>query len=184
MELADAIAEVLDQTISQPDEFAQLLGRAVGQAAGRRPLLSPKAGQAEGIDGIRLGALQIFLRKAMGPQRVDQGDRDALGCQRGEDILPVVAGGLHDHQQVRGSPQPVNQAGVALRVFGDGGRLDQHGSGLINHGDHVSFGGDINPREAHTYPLRRARPGASAPVLVLGLVHARTALPPQDTVRA
>jgi hypothetical protein len=47
----------------------------------------------------------------------------------------------------------------------------------------VSLRRHIDPHEAHSHPFRRARSGASQPVLMLTLVHARTPTAPQDTVR-
>ena len=60
MQLAHAIAEVLQQPLAQAHELAQLLGRRIGQAGGRRALLGGEAGDAERIDGVGLGALEIL----------------------------------------------------------------------------------------------------------------------------
>ena len=58
VQLAHAIAEVLQQPVAQAHQLAQLLGGRVGQAGGRGTLLGGEAGDAERVDGVGLGALE------------------------------------------------------------------------------------------------------------------------------
>ena len=123
MQLADAIPEVLDQAVPEPDELAELLGRGVGELGGRWALLGPEAGQAEGIDGIGLRPLQVLAGEPMRAQWIDQRHGDAVGGQGGEQVLPVVAGRLHD-DEVRRRPEPVQQVGISRGVLSERRRLD------------------------------------------------------------
>ncbi|MEX5216822.1 MAG: hypothetical protein NW701_03255 [Nitrospira sp.] len=54
---------------------------------------------------------------------------------------------------------------------------------LIQEGDHMTFGSDVNAGEAHRTPFCGGKRGVSMPVRVFGLVHARTRRVPRDTVR-
>ena len=63
VQLPHAIAEVLQQPLPQAHQFAQLFGRGIGQPGGRGLFLGGEAGEAERINGIGLGALQILLAK-------------------------------------------------------------------------------------------------------------------------
>ena len=58
MQLADAIVEVLAQPVAVTHEFAQGLGDVVVQMGGFGALLEGEAGEALGVDGVGLGALQ------------------------------------------------------------------------------------------------------------------------------
>jgi hypothetical protein len=100
--LPHPIPEVLPQPIAEAHELAQFLRRAIGQPAGRWALLRGEARDPHRIDRVALGALQVLAGRAARPQRVHQRDREAARHQRGEEILPVVAGRLHGDQGVRG----------------------------------------------------------------------------------
>ncbi len=84
VKLAHAITEVLHQSVTQANELAQLLGGGVGQPRGRGALLCGEAGDAQGVDGVGLGALQILAGEAMGAQRIEQRHREAACGQRGK----------------------------------------------------------------------------------------------------
>lgn len=163
VELAHAVAEVLDQALPQPDQLAQLFGGGVGQAPRRGALLRGEA---------------------PGPQGVQEGDGEAPGHERGEEVLPVVPGGLHGDERVGRFVEQAEEPGIAGGVLGEGRRLNHHRARLIDGGHDVGLRGDIDPHKAHGAPFRREASGASEPVFVLALVHARTPLAPRDTVRA
>src|SRR5581483_4321501 len=95
----------------------------------------------------------------------------------------IMARRFHGHQRVTGGAEAVEQLLVSLGVFGEGGRLEAHGPGLVHHRDDMLLGRHIDPDEAHARPFRRGTSGASEPVLMPTLVHARTPTAPQDTVR-
>src|SRR5205814_10412912 len=74
---------------------------------------------------------------------------------------------------------------VTSSILGKG-RGSEHNRAIIGeHSDHVGLRGNVNTGEAHTTSWRRRKSGASEPVLLPTLVHARTRLRrPRDTVRA
>ncbi len=183
MELPHAVAEVLQEAIPEAHEFAQLVGRLVGQPGGRRPLLSGEAGDPQGVDGVGARALQIFAGEAVGPQRVQQGDGKAADDQGGEEGLPVMARRFHGDQRLSGVAEPAEQGLVSGGVLGERRRFQHYRSCLVHHGDDVLLGRHIDPDEAQARPFRRDWSGASEPVLMPTLVHARTPAAPQDTVR-
>ena len=140
--------------------------------------------EAKGIEGVGLRPAQLFLAEALGAQRIHQRDREAAGGQGGEEVLPVMPGGFHHHERVGGLTDQLEQSGVALGVLGDRRRLEQRPAVLIHDGYRMSFRTDVHADDAHRAPFRRKAPGASEPVLMLGLVDARTHRAPRDTVRA
>jgi hypothetical protein len=166
VQLPHPIPEVLAQPIAEPDELPQFLDRAIGQPAGRRPFLRREARDPHRIDRVGLRALQVLAGEAACPQRVQQCDGEAGRDQRGEQILPVMAGRLHGNQGVGGPAEHPEQLGVPVGVCDD--------MPLRRH---------IDAHEAHLHPFRRGQSGASVPMLMLTLVHARTPGAPQDTVR-
>jgi hypothetical protein len=81
-------------------------------------------------------------------------------------------------------PGLLGDEGAAMRSDGvDRVKELPHTSRLVHARGHVPFGGHIDPHEAHSHPFRRGWSGASEPVPMLTLVHARTPGAPQDTVR-
>jgi hypothetical protein len=183
MELPQAVAEVLHEAIPEADQFTQYLGRPVGQPRRGRPLLRGEAGDPERVDGVGLRPPQVLPREPVGPQRVQQGDGEAAGHQGGKEVLPVMARRFHGHQRVSRGAEAVEQLLVPLGVLGEGRRLEAHGPGLVHSRHDVLLGRHVDPDEAHARPFRRAGSGASEPVLMPTLVHARTPAAPQDTVR-
>src|SRR5262249_54183938 len=94
-------------------------------------------------------------------------------------------GGLEGDEQVLGSSQQAQELLVARSVLAERGRLEQGGASIVDGGDHVRLRGNVDPHVLHVGPLRRRLPGASVPVPLLVLVHARTRpCRPRDTVRA
>jgi hypothetical protein len=184
VKLAHAITEVLHQPVTQANELAQLLGGGVGQPRGRGALLCGEAGDAQGVDGVGLGALQILAGEAMGAQRIEQRHREAACGQRGKQILPVMAGGFHGHQHFARRTEHGEQFLIARGVLGEGRRFDLHRAVRADHRDHVGLGGDVDSGESHKPSWRRRKSGASEPVRTSTLVHARTRrCRPRDTVR-
>lgn len=183
MELAPAVAKVLDQAIAEPDELPQLLGRAVGQTGGGWALLGREAGDPQGVDGVGLCAPQVLAGEPARAEGVEQGDGEVLGHQGDEQVLPVMAGRLHGDQRAGGRPEQTQELLVPCGILGEGCRLEEHGVCLVDPGHDMPLGGHIDPHEAHSRPFRRGWSGASEPVLMLTLVHARTPAAPQDTVR-
>ena len=181
MQLAHAIAEVLQQPLAQVHQLAQLLGYGVGNASARRPFLRCEPGDAKRVDGVGLGALEILGGEAMGAQRIDQGHGKTSRGQRGEEVLPVMTGGLHGDQHIAGRAEQIEQLAIALGILGKGAGLDENFTVLADHRDHVGLGGDVHSSKAHMPSCRRRKSGASEPVLRSLLVHAGTR--PRDTVR-
>ena len=81
-------------------QFAQFLGEGIGHGRGRGALLGGEAGDAEGVDGVGLGALEIHAGEAMGAQGIEQGDAMPGRGQDREQILPIVSGRLHGDQHL------------------------------------------------------------------------------------
>ena len=183
VQLAQAVADVLHQTIAQPDQLTQLLCGAVGQPRRGGAFLGGEARDAAGVDGVGLGARELLVGKPPRAQRIEQGDGEAARHQHGEEILPVMAGRLQGDERVGRRPEQAEEPVVPGGVFGELRRPDEDGVGLVDHRDDVCLAGDVDAHEAHGAPLRRGQPGASEPVLTLTLVHARTLGAPRDTVR-
>ena len=183
VQLPHPVPKVLAQPIAEPHQLAQFLRRSIGQPAGWRPLLRGEPRDPHRIDRIGLSPLQVLAREAPRPQRVQQRHGEAGRDQRGEQILPVMAGRLHGDQGVGGCPEHSEQLGVPVGVFGERRCLEEDSVALIDHGNHVPLRRHIDAHKAHAQPFRRGRSGASLPVLMLTLVHARTPTAPQDTVR-
>src|SRR3970282_1261425 len=118
------------------------------------------------------------------PHRVEQGDGEPLGGEHGEEVLPVVARGLHGDEQVLRAPEEGPQGLVARGILPEGGGVDEQRPVLVHEGGGGELARDADPGEAHRPPSRRGNPGASMPVPLLVLVHARTPQAPRDTVRA
>lgn len=85
-ELADAVAEVGDQTVAVVDQLPQLVAGRARQPCRGRPLLVRKAGDAERVDGGGVGALQIAFGDAPRSQRVEQGHHMPPPHQGGKQI--------------------------------------------------------------------------------------------------
>ena len=185
MQLADAVVEVLAQPVAMADQLAQGLGDLVVQMGGFGALLEGEAGEAVGVDGVGLGALEAAVLEAPGDERVEQRDLVPGGGQHGEQVLPVMAGGLHDDEDGR-LAERLEQDVVAGAVLGDRHGLADRRALVVHAREHVALGCDVDAGE-HAPSVRGQRPGASEPVLMLTLVQARTQAGkawPQDTVRA
>ena len=120
----------------------------------------------------------------MGPQRIEQRHGKAFRDEIRKEILPVMPCRLHRNQRVGGVPHHCSQLPIALGIFLERCGRRQHGPILSYDRNDMPFSSNINPHVPHSAPLRREDAGASEPVLMLTLVHARTVRPPQDTVRA
>jgi hypothetical protein len=135
--------------------------------------------------GIGLGALEILGGEAVGAQRVDERHGVAVRSQGCEQVLPVMAGGLHGHQHLAGWTEKPEELGIARGVFVEGRRLQAHLAALLDPCDDMRFGSDVDSRKSHETSLRRRKSGASVPEPMPALVHARTGRRrPRDTVRA
>ena len=186
MELTDTVAEVGDQAVTMADQFAQFVGGGIRQPGRGRPLLGAETGNAQRVDGVGLGALQIFAGEAPGPQRIEQRHRVAVRRQRGEQVAPVMSGRLHRHQGDRRLAEQGEQLGIARRILGNPGGFDGHRA-IGGHRRHdVTVRSDIDTDIAHADPDLLIRRGASPQTSMLTLVHARTTVEaaPPDTVRA
>ena len=186
MELTDTVAEVGDQAVAMADQFAQLVGGGIRQPGRGRPLLGAETGNAERVDGVGLGALQILAGEAPGAQRIEQRHRVAVRRQRGEQVAPVMPGRLHRHQGDRRLAEQGEQLGIARRILGNPGGFDGHRA-VGGHRRHdVTVRSDIDADIAHADPDLLIRRGASPQASTLTLVHARTTVEaaPPDTVRA
>ena len=186
VELPHAVAEVLDEAVAQPHELAQLLGGGVGDPRRRGPLLPREARDPQGVDRVGLGPLQVLAGEAVGPERIDERDREAAGQEVRDEIAPVVAGRLHGDQHPLRRAEQLEELRVARRVLVEGRRTHEHLLGLVHDRDHVRLRRDVDPCVAHfAPPVRRGGPGASEPATLLTLVHARTRVrAPQEPVRA
>ncbi len=139
----------------------------------------------------------------MSAQRIDQRHCVTLGDQRGKQVLPVMAGGLHHHQRAlllgarrrqgqvcatpcAGSRQQREQLLIAGRVFRKCSGLDHYRFGPVHHRNVMRLRPDIDPRHQHLWSFRRFRSGVSTAVFTPFLVHTRTAPTgaPLDTIRA
>src|SRR4029450_4139637 len=183
VELAHTVAEVLAPAVAKPDELAQFFRRSIRQPTGRWTLLGGEARDPHRIDRIGLGPVQTPPGEAAPPHRVQQADGKTSRDQRGEEILPVMARRLHGDQGVGGRAEHPEQLGVPIGVFGEGRRLNETAVSFAAPGDDMSPRCHIDAHEAHSHPFRRDRSGASPPVLLLTLVHARTPAAPQDPLR-
>ena len=185
MQLANAIAEVLHEAVSETDQLAQFLGSAVRQAGDRRTLLRREPSDPERVDGVGLRPLQVLSGKPPRPERVEQCHVVTSGRESGEQVLPVVARRLHGDKHVSRPAQQGEQLFVPGGVLGEARRLNHGIAGFVYDRNEVRLGCDVDPREAHKCaPLGRGSPGASEPVPMLSLVDARTPTAPLDTVRA
>jgi hypothetical protein len=68
MELTDAVPKVLHQPVAQAHQLAQFLGSNVRQARHGWALLGREAGDAQGIDRVGLGPLQVLSSETTRPQ--------------------------------------------------------------------------------------------------------------------
>ena len=183
--MADAVVEVLAQPVAVADQLTQALGDLVVQPGRRGAFLEAETGEAAGVDGVGLGAFEAAVLEASGDERVEQRDLVPGGGQYNEQVLPVVSGRFHDDQDGRRAKR-FEQGVVALAVLGDGHGLADRRAILVEAGERVAFGCDIDAGE-HTLSLHGQWPGASEPAIMLTLVQARTQAGkawPQDTVRA
>jgi hypothetical protein len=153
VQLPHTVTEVLAQPIAEPDELTQFLRRAIGQTAGRRPFLRGEARDPHRIDGVGLGPLQVLTGEAARPQRVQQRDGEAGRDQRGEQILPVMAGRLHGDEGLGGRTEHPEQLAVPVGVFGEGRRLNENSASFIDHRNDMSLRRHIDAHEAHSYPF-------------------------------
>ncbi len=186
VQLADAVVEILAQPVAVADQLAQSLGDLVVQVGGGRALLEGQAGEAGGIDGVGLGAFEAGLLEAAGDQRVEERHVMAGRGEHGEEVFPVMAGRLHDDED-GWRPERAEQGVVALAVLGDGDGLADRGACVVETGEDVALGRDIDPCEHDPSCCNRQRLEASAPAFMPILVEARTRAGkavPQDPVRA
>ncbi|HEV2874762.1 MAG TPA: hypothetical protein VGW14_06400 [Thermoleophilaceae bacterium] len=185
MELAHPVVEVLAQPVAVADELAQGLGLGVVQPRGHRALLEGKPREARRVDGVGLGPLQPGLLEAARGKGVDQRHVMPGRDQRGEEVLPIVPGRLHDDERRR-RPERRDQRGVALLVLGDHDRPADRRTFRVEAREHVALRGDVDACE-HGPSVAGRRRGASEPPSMLALVQARTQAGkawPRDTVRA
>jgi hypothetical protein len=190
VQLADPVVEVPADPVAVHDELAQGLVGAAGQARRPRPLLERQPGEAPGVDGVGLGALQARLLEAAGEQRVEQRDMVARRCQDGEQVLPVVAGRLHGDQYGRRAER-AERGVVAGPVLGERQGLADRLARVVEAGEHVALGCDVDACEHGTSSVGRTCTdqcqGASEPTFMPVLVQAGTPAGkarPRDTVRA
>src|SRR5262249_11254733 len=147
--LANPVVEVLLEPVAETNQLTQLLGHGVRQAARCRPLLSSEARDAEGINCIGLGALEILSSEAVSPQWIEQRDRETIGHQEGEQVLPVVASRFHRDERLIAGADELEQLGVASDVLGELFGLHQHLGSLVDYGDNMCFRRDIDSNELH-----------------------------------
>jgi hypothetical protein len=86
VQLPHLIAEILYKRASQARELFQVLGCGVNEFCSRRLLLSRKAGEAERVDAVGLGLLQLFGRKSAGSLRFKERYAEAVRHQSSERI--------------------------------------------------------------------------------------------------
>ena len=110
MELAHPVVEVLAQPVAVAHELAQRLGGRVVQPGGRRALLEGEPREAGRVDGVGLGPLEPGLLEAPRGERVDQRHVVPGRDQRGEEVLPVVPGRLHDDRAPAAARAPRSSA--------------------------------------------------------------------------
>jgi hypothetical protein len=181
VQLAHAVAEVLDEPIAKAHELAQLPSHRVRQTGGRGPPLGREPRQPEGVDRVGLRAPQVLPGKPPGPER----DGIAGGREHGEEVLPVVSGRFHHGEHLARRTEHALQVRVAAAILPNAGRLHEHRPRRIHDRNHVSLGSDADSGKSHPpSPSRRIGSGASEPMPALELVDARPSATPQDTVRA
>src|SRR5262249_17716364 len=122
-----------------------------------------------------------------GAQRVDQRHGVPLGGETSEKVLPVVPCSLQCDQAVARLSQEAEQlfmpAGILTKLGGAHFDLTM----LVHGSNYVRLRSDVDPDKTDALPSRREAPGASGPLSLLPLVHARppaTTARPLDTVRA
>jgi hypothetical protein len=186
MQLAHTIAKLLNELFFQTHQLAQFLQRRLGQLGNLRPLLSSKTRDAQSVNGIGLGTLQLLFGKAATAERIDQRNLKPCRHQRSEQIAPAMTSRLHCHQAVARAPEQLQQSLIASRVFHNRRGLEHHRATLVDNRDHVPLATDIDPRKPHQLrtSCRSLLPKSSTPILTLLLVHTRTLCAPLDTVRA
>ena len=184
VELADAVVEVLPDTVAMADQLAHRLGRGIVQLRRLGPLLEGETGDARGVDRVGLGALQRAVLEAAGLERIEQGDVMAGGGENGVEVLPVMARRFHGDQHRR-RPEQAQQRVIALPVLGNGHWLAKRHALRVQAREHVALRGDVDSSKHGTLlpdiGLRASEP-ASMPALVQARTPARQA--PPDTVRA
>ena len=68
VQLAHAVVEILAQPVTMAHQLTQRLGDLVMQLGGLRPLFEGEAGEALGVDSIRLGTLEAAVLEAAGDE--------------------------------------------------------------------------------------------------------------------
>ena len=175
----DLLLRLRHELVAQPHQLAQLLRGLVGDGDGRRTLLAKKACDADSVDGVGLGALQVLFGEAARAQWIDEHDAEALADEEGEEVLPVVTGGLHGDQDVFGGAQRLAQTLVTVGILGETQRAQQDLFVLVDDRSDVMFGSNVDSAVAHGSPGQRNSSGASEPMLSPTLVHARTLASPE-----
>src|SRR5581483_6145159 len=182
VERADAVAQILYRPQPQAHQLAQLGEQRVGQARRSGALLEGEAGDAQRVDRVGRGPLQLLLGVAGGAQRVDERDRVAARDECGEEVAPVVAGRLHRDGDPGGLAQQGEEPLVPRRVLAQRGRPHDGLAPLAQDRDHVVLAADVDACGAHACLLRRALRRAPVPARIPRLVRAGTS--PLDTDRA
>ena len=86
MQLAHTIAKLLNELFLQTYQLAQFLQGGLGQLGNLRPLLSSKTRDAQSVNGISLGTLQLLFGEAATAQWIDQRNLKPRRHQCGEQI--------------------------------------------------------------------------------------------------
>jgi hypothetical protein len=108
MQLTPAITVVLGEPVEEANELPELIARFVNGRGGGRAFLDGEASDAERIEGVGLGAPQVLLVEALCAERIKEGYAVASLAQGGEEVAPVVSGGLHRHEDIVGGAEEAN----------------------------------------------------------------------------
>jgi hypothetical protein len=71
---AHSIGKMLDRLVAQANQLSQLLNRLIGELGRLRPLLRGQAGDAERVNMIGFGPLQLLFGKAPRAEWVELGN--------------------------------------------------------------------------------------------------------------
>jgi hypothetical protein len=171
VELPQAVTEVLSQAFVEVDELAEFFGGGVAVVEEGRALLGGEAGEEQGIHRVGLGAVEVLLSEALGAEGIDHGDAEAAFSKGGHQVLTVVPRGFEGDHRVLIRAEQAEQSCVSWCVFGEGRGLEQKVAGVVDDGDDVGLGADVDSDMAHVRFLdldNDARP------TVPKLVYART----------
>jgi hypothetical protein len=98
VQLAHAVATVLDEAITVADQFPELLSVLVRQRCGGWAFLLTKPSKPQSVERVGPGACQRFLLEPSGLERIEDGHREPSGNQSGGQVPPIMPCGFQHHE--------------------------------------------------------------------------------------